>query len=280
MKISVFIITLNEAKNIRSCLESIRWADEIVVVDMKSDDATSAITKEYTDKVFSFERTGYCEPARQYAYEQTTGDWILNLDADEMMTAPLRAELRRITKEDLYNAAYLPRRNYFWGEEMKHCGCGQFQDRQLRFYKKGAVNFSKTIHAGVQLNDSARAFKIDNPEACLLHFSYVSPEQYLEKMERYTTIEAKNLFDNGKAYPFKIALKDAWNAFWKRYIKKSEGYKDGPTGFVYCLWTAVYKLNVYLKYALMKTYKTSDYVPQIEKKYEQMILKTLEELKH
>ena len=99
MKISVFIITLNEAKNIRSCLESIRWADEIVVVDMKSDDATSAIAKEYTEKVFSFERTGYCEPARQYAYEQTTGEWILNLDADELMTAPLRDELRRIVKE-------------------------------------------------------------------------------------------------------------------------------------------------------------------------------------
>src|SRR5437868_3482373 len=139
MKISVFINTLNEAKRIRACLESVAWADEIIVVDMHSEDGTMAIAREYTDKVFSFERTGYCEPARKFAAEKTTGDWILNIDADEIITAPLKRELLRIAQEGKYDAVYLPRKNYFWGEEMRHAGCGTLQDRPLRFYRRTAV---------------------------------------------------------------------------------------------------------------------------------------------
>src|SRR5437870_2321022 len=112
MKISVFFNTLNEAQRIRLSLESVKWANEIVVVDMHSDDTTTAIAREYTDKVFSFERMGYCEPARKFAAEQTTGDWILNLDADELVTVGLKKELLKIVKEDQYDAVYIPRKNY------------------------------------------------------------------------------------------------------------------------------------------------------------------------
>jgi len=279
IKISVFINTLNEAKRIRSCLESVQWADEIVVVDMQSDDETVAIAKEFTDKIFAFERIGYCEPARKFAAQKTSGDWILNIDADEMVSVGLKRELLRIAQEGIYEAVYVPRKNYFWGEEMRFSGCGQFQDRQLRFYKKGAVIFSDKIHAGIQLNSSARVYNIENAEAHFLHFSYISPQQYWEKMDRYTTIEAESLFQEGRAYTFKNALKDAWNAFWKRYVKKGKGYKDGPWGFIYCLWTAMYKLNVYAKYLLMKTYGKADYAPSIEEKYDAIIKETLKELK-
>ena len=278
MNISVFINTFNEAQRIRSCLESVKWADEIVVVDMHSDDATVAIAREYTDKVFLHERIGYCEPARKFAAEKTTGDWILNVDADELVTVGLKRALLRIAKEGTYDAARVPRKNYFWGEEMRHCGCGMFQDRQLRFYKKGAVRFSATIHAGVQLNDGARAHNIDDPQAHLLHFSYVSPQQYWEKMNRYTAIEARALFDGGREYRFRDAVKDAWDAFFKRYIKKSEGHKDGQWGFMYCFWTALYKFNVYAQYILMKKYGTAEYVPRIEQKYDGIIIAALKEL--
>ena len=279
MKISVFINVLNEEKNIRHCLESLRWADEIVIVDMHSEDKTVAIAQEFTDKIFYFDRIGYCEPARKFAAEKTQGEWILNIDADELVTLGLKKELLRIVNENLYDAVYVPRRNFFWGEEMRYSGCGQFQDRQLRFYKKGAVSFGEKIHAGIQLNASARVFNIVDPKAHFLHFSYLSPQQYWSKMDRYTTIEAESLFNSGKEYTFKMALKDAWDAFWKRYVKKSQGHKDGPWGLMYCLWTGVYRINIYAKYLLMKTYQTIDYVPQIEKKYEGIIEAALKELK-
>ena len=278
VRISVFINTLNEAKRIRACLESVKWADEIVVVDMHSDDETLAIARQYTDKVFLTPRLGYCEPARKFAAEQTTGDWILNIDADELITLGLKQELLRLAGEGQWDAVYVPRRNFFWGEEMQYSGCGQFQDRQMRFYKRQAVVFSEIIHAGVQLKEGTRVYKIDNPHAHLLHFSYVTPEQYWEKLDRYTTIEAKALFASGKTYTMNNALKDAWNAFWKRYIKKGKGYKDGPWGFIYCVWTAIYKLNVYAKYMLMRAHNTADYALPIEQKYEAMIAQTLKGL--
>lgn len=279
MKLSVFINTFNEAKKIRSCLESVSWAHEIVVVDMDSQDATLSVVREYTDKIYSFDQTGYCEPARKFAYEKTTGDWILNIDADEIVTVCLKRELLRIAGQGLYDAVYIPRKNYFWGREMEHCGCGLFQDRPLRFYKRGAVEFNATIHAGIRLKDSRKAFRIDDPKACLLHFSYVSPEQYFEKMDKYTTIEARALFQSGKGYEFRQALKDAWNAFRKRFFKKGQGRKDGAMGFIYCVWTAVYKLNVYAKLALMKAYQTSDYAQEIQKKYDGLMAQALKEMR-
>ena len=278
MKISVFINTLNEASRLRHCLDSVRWADEIVVVDMHSDDETVAIAKEYTDKIFYFDRLGYCEPARKFAAEQTTGEWILNIDADEIVTNALRLELCRIAQENRFNAVYIPRKNYFWGEEMRYSGCGMLQDRPLRFYKRGAVVFTSTIHAGIQLSPSARVLKLDNVDAHLLHFSYNSIGQYWQKMDKYTQIEAKALFDQGTPYNFKIALKESWDAFWKRYVKKGKGHKDGQWGLMYCVWTAVYKLNVYAHYLLMKTYKTSDYHAQIEKKYDDIIQIALQDI--
>ena len=278
MTISVFINTLNEAKRIRPCLESVKWADEIVVVDMHSDDDTLSIVRQYTDKIFMHERLGFCEPARQFAAGKTTGEWILNLDADEMVTAALRRELLRIAQEGQYDAVYLPRRNYFWGQEMGYSGCGPLQDRPLRFYKRNAVTFNGTIHAGIQLNQGARVLRIDNPQACLLHFSYDSLQAYGEKMDRYTTIEAKALYASGKDYTLKAALKDAWNEFYKRYWKKSDGRKDGTWGLIYCLWMAMYRINIYAKYLLMKTYQSAEVAPKIEKKYQGIIAATLDEL--
>ncbi len=262
----------------RSCLESVKWADEIVIVDMNSEDETVNIAREYTDKVFMHERVGYCEPARKFAAEKTTGDWILNIDADEMVTAGLKVELLKIIAEGKYNAAYVPRKNYFWGEEMRYSNCGIFQDRPLRFYKKEAVQFSDVIHAGIQLTPSANAYKIDNPNAILLHFSYGSVAQYWEKMDRYTRIEAEALFNSGKTYTFKEMLNDAVKAFWKRYFKKGQGRKDGEWGWIYCIWTAVYKINTYAQYKLMKTYNALDYAPHIEKKYDAIVQSTLKEL--
>src|SRR5674476_460941 len=100
-KISCVINTFEEAQNIRFCLEALTWCDEIIVVDMFSSDETLKIAKEYTDKIFLFEQKGYVEPARKFAVEQATGDWILIVDADELISAPLKEQiLFQIEKDD------------------------------------------------------------------------------------------------------------------------------------------------------------------------------------
>ncbi len=90
MKISVLINTFNEERNIKNCLESVSWADEIIIVDMYSDDKTVDIAKNYTDKIYYFERMGYADPARQFALKKATHEWVLIVDADEMVPLELR----------------------------------------------------------------------------------------------------------------------------------------------------------------------------------------------
>lgn len=135
-KISVLINTYNEERNIRNCLESVKWADEIVIVDMYSEDKTTTIAREYTDKIYFFERMGYVEPARQFVLEKASNDWILLLDADEMVPKKLRDKLLDIAKNDLGDVIYIPRKNYFFGYLMKGTGFGAIQDKQPRFFKK------------------------------------------------------------------------------------------------------------------------------------------------
>ena len=85
VEISILIHTLNEERNIRNCLETVKWADEIIIIDMYSDDRTVEITKEYTDKIFYHERMGYADPARQFGLEKATHEWVLQVDADELV---------------------------------------------------------------------------------------------------------------------------------------------------------------------------------------------------
>src|SRR5689334_15403747 len=109
MKISAVINTLNEEKNIANCLKSHNWVDEIIVVDMDSDDKTKELCYKYTKNVFNHKRTGYVEPARNFAIKQATGDWIFIIDADERCPKQLAAKLYEVSSEDRYNFVRVPR---------------------------------------------------------------------------------------------------------------------------------------------------------------------------
>jgi len=122
LSVSVLIHTLNEERNIRNCLETVIWAEEIIVVDMYSDDKTVEIAREYTDKIFYFERVGYADPARKFALERATKPWILVVDADELVPRRLYEELKNIIEKDLADVVYIPRNNYFFGEILKGTG--------------------------------------------------------------------------------------------------------------------------------------------------------------
>lgn len=224
-KLSVTIITHNEEDNIRDCLESVKWADEIIVVDSGSTDRTVQISREYTDRVFFNPWIGMKEQ-KQFAVEKASNIWIFSIDADERVTD----EIRRFILEELQNPAYdgysFPRRNYFLGEWLKHGGW--FPDHVLRLFRK-----DRGLFGGINPHDKViiKTNKISTLKTPIVHYTYKSVSQYLTKQNMYASISAAELFSSGKRVtPCVIPLKTLWKFIETYFIKK--GFLDGFRGFI------------------------------------------------
>lgn len=229
--ISAIIITKNEENNMSECLNSIKWVDEIVIIDQSSSDNTVDICKEYTDKVFIVEAKDYCEPDRAVALEKAQSEWILYLDADERVSEELKNEiLKMINKESdfkYYNCYYIARRNHFIGKWIKNCGW--YPGYVLRLFKKGTVAFSEAIHQDGQTSERCGYLKND-----LIHLSYSSLESYFEKFNRYTSRLATEEYERGtiinkKNFLIQSVIKPLFWFFHRYIILK--GFRDGFYGF-------------------------------------------------
>ena len=275
--ISVLINTFNEEKNIQNCLESVKWADEIILVDMYSDDETVNIAKKYTDRIYFFEKCGYADPARNFASEKASCNWILVVDADELVPIALKNRLLKIAENDLADVVLIPRMNFVFGHLFKFTGSGPLQDAQLRFFKKGYMAFSPAIHQIYNINNDARIFKIDKENESFIHFAYVSVEQWIEKMDRYSTIEANNVFNDIKT---NITFKGLFIKSLKNFIKKyfiQKGYKEGEFGFLWILLELAYFNISYIKLKLMEKFDTLNPEEKIRDEYQQITKKILDE---
>ena len=250
MKISALINTLNEEENIENCLKSLCWVDEIILVDMHSDDRTVEIAKQYTDKVYSFERMGYSEPARAFALSKVTNEWVIVLDADEMIPFALAEHLRQIAEQDHCDAVWIPRKNYLFGEQITYTGFGLSDDLQMRFFKKKVMTYTSTIHKFVNLDPSARVITIHNLNFCIWHFSYTDINHYIEKLNRYTTVEAIQLFNLNKKSGYMKILTSFIKEFVYRFIYK-KGFRDGFDGFTVSLLMGIYRALTWIKLKLM-----------------------------
>ena len=257
MRISVLINTFNEEKNIRNCLETVKWADEIIIVDMYSEDKTVEIAKEYTDKIYFFERIGYADPARQFALERATNDWVLVVDADELVPLKLKNKLIEIAEKDLADVVYIPRNNYFFGKLLEGAGWGALQDIQPRFFKKNFMSFSEIIHNFYKINKDAKVYYIDDPETGFIHFNYIDVEHFIDKFNRYTTIEAKNMFDGIKSASFGKFLAKLLVELFGRFLGK-KGFKDGLYGFSLTILMVAYHTSSYLKYKIMTKFNSDN----------------------
>ena len=267
--VSVIINAFNEEKNIRNCLETVKWADEIVVVDMYSEDRTVEIAKEYTDKIFFFERLGYADPARQFALEKAANDWILSIDADELIPKKLKSKLITIMRKDEADIVYTPHNNYLFGHLIKFTGWGAKQDRHVRFFKKDFLDYTGDIHNFVTIKDNARIYKIKDPEEGFVHLAYLDVEHFIEKMNRYTTIEAKRLFDSGETINSKQLLRRVLGEFKFRYMDL-KGYKEGFRGFSLSMLMAMYRLVSYVKLSLMREHDSKNPRKKIIEKYQNL----------
>lgn len=267
--VSVLIHTLNEEKNIRNCLETVKWADEIIVVDMYSEDRTVEIAREYTDKIFSFERLGYADPARQFSLKKASNNWVLSVDADELVPKKLRDKIFTIMNEDVADVVYVPHNNYFFGDLVRYVGWGASQDFHARFFKKDFLTYTNDIHAFIKIKDGAREYKIKNPEEGFIHFNYIDVEHFIEKMNRYTTIEAKRLFDSGETINSKQLLRRVLGEFKFRYMDL-KGYKEGFRGFSLSMLMAMYRLVSYVKLSLMREHDSKNPRKKISEKYQNL----------
>ncbi|HEX6940313.1 MAG TPA: glycosyltransferase family 2 protein [Longimicrobiales bacterium] len=242
-RISVVINTLNEERNLPFALASVRpWADEIVVVDMHSDDRTVEIARAHGANVFLHERREFVEPARAYAVAQATGDWILVLDADELVPEPLSRTLRAIARDDAADVVVLPRLNHLLGAPMRYTGWGPHQDRHPRFFRRGHFRPTDLIHGSPPPQEGARVLHLAyEPGHAIVHFNYVDTAHFLDKLNRYTSIEARQAAERGERAAGPRTLARAARVFLRRYVRQ-QGYRDGWRGLYLSLLMALYRV--------------------------------------
>ncbi len=238
--ISVAIISRPEEPKIDEVLDSINdWVDEIVIVlDKKIKGGVYQAAKKFEAKIYYRKFDDYSSQ-KNFAISKAKGDWILSLDADEVVSAGLAKELKEAVKDLSYNGYFLPRKNIIFGQTINHAGW--YPDYQLRFFVKGYGNFSKIIHERISLRGGVGYLK--NP---LIHYNYQNVSGFIDRLNRYTDTEAQQLLSSDYHFrPQDILLRPP-EEFLARFFAQ-EGWKDGFHGLVLSALMAFYNLVIYLK---------------------------------
>ncbi len=243
-KISVVINTLNEEANLPRALASIKnFADEIIVVDMESEDATPQLAREAGAKLYSHKKVGYVEPARNFAISKASGDWILILDADEEIKDNLIKKLRELSSHSKAEYYRLPRKNINLGKWIKNSRW--WPDYNIRFFKKGTVTWNELIHS-VPMTTGKGVDLPAEERFAIVHHNYPTVGKYIERMNRYSDIQAEALKSAGIKFTWSDLFKKPLSEFLSRYFA-GEGYRDGVHGLALSLLQAFSELTVYLK---------------------------------
>lgn len=239
-RVSVAVITRNEQDNIRECLRSVAWADEIVVVDQaSSDDTANAAREEGALVIVAPEWHGFGHQ-KNLAVDACSGDWILSLDADERIPAALAHEISAALTEAKADAFEIPRRSSFCGRFIEHGGWSN--DRVLRLFRRGAAHFSPDrVHE--RLLVAGAVGKLSNP---MLHYSVRSLEDALDKVNRYSTEGALMLAQRGVRPSIAVALAHGVASFLRTYILKL-GFLDGSYGMMLAISNAEGSYYRYVK---------------------------------
>ncbi|MGC9361331.1 MAG: glycosyltransferase family 2 protein [Candidatus Syntrophosphaera sp.] len=236
--LSVVMIVKNEGRNLPRCLDSLGWADEIVVLDTGSNDGTMDIARSRGCKTAVLEKWEGFGKAKQAAVELATHDWVLSIDADEVVSAELQKELRGLMERDFEGLAWrLRRRSYYLGRPIRYCGWQN--DAPLRLFDRRQGGFdSKPVHESVVTDQNKRAC-----QGFLYHYTYPTRQSHFSKMRLYGDLAAKELAGRGKRSSPLEAVIRAKLKFLKMYFLRL-GFLDGWTGFQLCLnsaWGVGYK---------------------------------------
>ena len=227
MKISVYIIAYNEAEKIHDCINSVLWADEIIVADSHSTDGTSEIAHELGATVVHIPFNGYGN-LRNQAISYCNGDWIFSLDSDERCTIEVRDEIINLIDNAPLDIYRVPRKNFFMGRWIKHSGWYP-NFRQPQLFKRGKMAYTmEAVHEGY-INHSNK--KIGTIKNIIWQFPFKNTEEVINKANRYSTLGVQKLQEKGVNGSFFKAFLHGFWSFIKHYIFKL-GFLDGGPGFV------------------------------------------------
>lgn len=243
--ITGIVLTLNEERNISPCLETLRWVDELLVVDSLSQDRTVEIARAHGAVVHQRPFRNYADQ-RNAALQLASHDWALFVDADERVTPELAEEVQRVLagagdEEDAPVGYWIPRRNYIFGKWIRHTGW--YPDHQLRLMRRSRAHYdpAREVHELVVLDGPAGW--LENP---LVHYNYTTLREFIARQNRYSDYDARVLFNQGlRARPHNFVLQPL-REFRRRYLTL-EGYKDGGHGLLLSLLMAWYELVKYVK---------------------------------
>lgn len=242
-KISVVINTFNEEKNIERAVNSVKWADEIIVCDMNSQDQTVIIAGKLGAKVFLHEQTNYVEPARNFAISKAKNNWILVLDADEEVSNDLRLALEKIAEEDAADFVEIPRKNIIFGKWIRNAQW--WPDYHIRLFKRGKVVWKDEIHSKPKTHGQLLTLA-EKEDCALIHHNYQNIQQFLDRMSRYTTIQAYELNSSGYQFEWRDLIIKPLSEFLGRFFA-NKGFEDGVHGLILCLLQAFSELVLYIK---------------------------------
>ena len=249
MSLSVIIITQDAGATLRRCLESVKWADEIVVLDSGSSDDTVSIAREFTGKVeVTTDWPGF-GLQKNRALDRANGDWVLSLDADEWLTPGSRDEIRGVMAgPDGAVAFRVPRKSSFCGRFMRHSGW--WPDYVVRVFKRGNGRFSAdAVHERVIVEG-----RIGSLRECIMHEAITDLDQMLSKMNRYSSASAAELHKQGRRSSLLSALFHGGWTFVRTYFLRL-GFLDGREGFMLAVANAEGAYYRYLKLALLDKQK-------------------------
>jgi len=241
-KLSVTMITLNEEANIRRTLESVKWADEIIVLDSGSSDRTVSICREFTEKVYHQDWLGF-SGQKNAAIDLATGEWILSLDADEPVDKELAAEIREIIASPGANDGYqVPRKTFFLGKWVRHGGW--YPDYNLRLFRRGKGRFEeRAVHEAIKVQGT-----IGRTVNAVEHYAFPDLASYMSSINKYSSLAVTEMSQQGisifKAGWINILLRPLFTFVFK-YIFRL-GFLDGKHGLVLNIFHAYY---VFAKYA-------------------------------
>lgn len=245
--ISIIVLTYNESHRIRPCLESVAWADEIVVVDGYSTDGTADLARKYTPHVYLSDLLGPSKPGgysdqRNFGLDKASGDWVFFLDADERVTLELQTEIERrlLGADDEGHCVYRVRRlEHFFGVASPYTHGQAWQNRLLR---RGQGRYDgRLVHEGI-LYEGTRGDLL----AYILHYSKDTVAQYVETMNRYTSLEAEELVRTGMPLA-RSPWREMTRAFLHRYIHM-QSYREGTFGLLMSLMLTFYQYLVWAKH--------------------------------
>ena len=250
---TVVVIAKNEEDRIKECLATVTgWADEIVVVDDESVDRTAELARQLGAKVVGH-RMGQEGQHRNFAADQASHDWIVTVDCDERLTEELRREMDSVltNPSPAIVAYWAPKKNYLGTVQLKY---GGWASPRIKLYHRKFVRWSEDahdiVHPGIRISPGYRGSKLENP---FIHYEFRNLEDFIRKINRYSTMEAVKWHLSGRKMTGGRAFWRAIDRFFRRYFGK-KGYRDGYYGFAAAVMSSFHEFAAYSKYREVKEF--------------------------